>query len=96
MKGEVIGVNTLALSKDQNLNFAVGAEHIEVLLTDATDAVRPLSQLPQSAFQKRVAEAKQRNQQADEQWKAEQARRAAIENKAILSFRRRRSGNSIV
>ncbi|HET6883618.1 MAG TPA: trypsin-like peptidase domain-containing protein [Pirellulales bacterium] len=46
LKGEVVGLNTWALTIGQNMNFAISASHITQLLASANSGVHPFSELP--------------------------------------------------
>jgi S1-C subfamily serine protease len=46
LKGEVVGLNTWALTIGQNMNFAISANHITELLASANSGVHPFSELP--------------------------------------------------
>ena len=46
LKGEVIGLNTWAMTIGQNMNFAISANHITQLLASANSGVHPFTELP--------------------------------------------------
>jgi S1-C subfamily serine protease len=46
LKGEVVGLNTWAMVRGQNMNFAISADHIKDLMKAAQSGVHPLAELP--------------------------------------------------
>lgn len=45
LRGEVVGLNTWGLTRGQNMNFAISANHIKQMMV-STSSVHPLSELP--------------------------------------------------
>lgn len=45
LRGEVVGLNTWALTRGQNMNFAISADHIQQMMV-STSSVHPLAELP--------------------------------------------------
>lgn len=45
LRGEVVGLNTWALTRGQNMNFAISADHIKQMMV-STSSVHPLAELP--------------------------------------------------
>lgn len=46
LQGQVVGLNTWNRTDGQNLNFAISAEHIKVMMQSAQSGVQPLANLP--------------------------------------------------
>ena len=55
LRGEVVGLNTWGLTKGQNMNFAISADHIKELMATAKSGVHPLAELPEPREHEAVA-----------------------------------------